>query len=819
MNKEESNKQTTDIGINGLPLKITGIVFWGMVLLGILASWVLIEVHSETLKDKDKLRLQSAALEVNRIFLANTHRDDKQLRLGMEKLLTQIGIEGLALEIEGRKLIFGNMVSSCEAKSSMVSLYRVDGKGGQKSLKNSKLTVCMPDTSKAVSSYRKNVVIFMAILFFSFGVVLQTILKKLLSEPFVQMVDTAKRIFEGQSEKRFNQARADEFGFLGKFINQVLDQQNKKSCELKAALEREQQADIALIEERERAEVTIQFLHEAVITIDQSLCIQTLNKSAEKMLGYSSENVKGRLIGDVVTFVDEQTKKLLDIPLGNCLESKDNGSIKVSCGLRCINGIEIDITISASAIKNYSGKVMGVVVVIQDVGIEREMERKLLYQASHDWLTSLYNRQEFEKRLHQFLQTAKKQRLEHVLCYMDLDRFKIVNDTCGHVAGDELIKQVANLFKLKTRDTDVLARLGGDEFGLILSGCSINKAKNFVERLRRNVEDYRFNWKGKAFEIGVSIGIVAINISTNSTAEVLSSADMACYTAKERGRNAIHVFEATDTDILRRAGEAQWLSKIKDALKEDRFCLYYQPIVPVDKKKQEKLHVEILLRMVDEEGAILSPGVFLPAAERYNLVARIDRWVIQKVFSSISSEMKSHYSNSITSKECLFNINLSGDSIGNLELLDFVKLNLQHYSIPPEVICFEITETAAISDMGNAIKFIEAMRALGCFFALDDFGNGMCSFSYLKVLPVDYLKIDGNFVKSMITKSIDKELVRAVNQVGHVLGMKTIAEFVENDEVRDALEIIGVDYAQGYGIKMPEPLTHLFESMKKFKSA
>ena len=811
MKIEEPNIKHPSIGTAGLPLKITGIVFWGMILLGIIASWILIKNYNETLGDKYNVRLKSAALEVNHLMHME-HGDG--LRHDVEKIFNKYEFESLTLELGTDKLVFGVEKPFCDLHSLFLMLHVLDKETGKQTLNKNKLSVCMPDTSKAVAEYRKNILVFMALLFFSFGLVLQAILKKLLSEPFVQMVDTAKSIFDGKSEKRFNETRDDEFGFLGKFINQALNQQLEKSHEIEEALIRAQQADLALSEEKERAEVTIQSLHEAVITTDQKLHIQSLNKSAENMLGYSIDKVRGLPISDVINFVDDLTGELLNVPIEECLGAEGDDQIRAGCGLRSPNDFIIDITMSASPIKNHSGEVMGVVVVIQDVGIAREMERRLSYQASHDWLTSLYNRQEFERHLGKMLESARMEMREHVLCYLDLDQFKIINDTCGHVAGDELIKQVAHMFMSTTRDSDILARLGGDEFGLLLTYCSIDEAKNVIEQLRSCIENFRFVWEEKTFEIGVSIGVVTINAESESIAELLTSADIACYAAKERGKNNIHVFESTDSEMLRRKGEAQWINRIKEAISEDKFCLYYQQIVPVDLKKNKNNHVEILIRMVDEKGKILSPAAFLPAAERYQLMTDIDKWVIEKLFATISKE--SNYSRIVADQDdpYVFSVNLSGDSIGNQDLLEFVRLKLQEYSIPPEIICFEITETAAISDMANAINFIEAMKALGCLFALDDFGSGMCSFSYLKALPVDYLKIDGSFVKSISSNPIDRELVLAVNQIGHVLNMKTVAEFVEDDEIRKVLDTLGVDYAQGSGIHKPESLDLLFPEEK-----
>ena len=428
---------------------------------------------------------------------------------------------------------------------------------------------------------------------------------------------------------------------------------------------------------------------------------------------------------------------------------------------------------------------------------------QLSYQASHDPLTGLVNRREFEHRGKQLLSTVSADQTEHALCYMDLDQFKVVNDTCGHAAGDEMLRQLSQVLIATLRHKDTLARLGGDEFGVLIEDCSLDNAHRIAKKLLEAIQNYQFTWQGHSFRIGVSIGLVAITKTTLNLTEVLKEADAACYMAKDKGRNRIHVYHIEDSEIAQRHGEMQWVSLINQALEEKRFCLYAQNIAPLDGRCDK--HYEVLIRMTDEKDEIIPPGAFLPAAERYNLISNIDRWVIEHTFSLLAANPN------FLKKIHFVSINLSGQSITDDNFLNFIITQLDESRIKANKICFEITETAAISNLHTAAKFISTLKSKGCQFALDDFGSGLSSFAYLKNLTVDYLKIDGMFVKDIVDNPIDRAMVKSINEIGQVMGMQTIAEFVENDEIKCMLKDIGVNYAQGYGIDKPQPFGELLD--------
>jgi diguanylate cyclase (GGDEF)-like protein len=432
----------------------------------------------------------------------------------------------------------------------------------------------------------------------------------------------------------------------------------------------------------------------------------------------------------------------------------------------------------------------------------REAEATIRHMAFHDSLTDLVNRREFERRVARALDRARERDLTHALLYIDLDQFKVINDTSGHIAGDELLRQLAHVLKKHVREADTLARLGGDEFGALLESCPMNRAYNIAEALRQEIRNFRFVWDGKPFAVGASIGLVMLNSETSSATEALSSADMACYAAKDLGRDRIHVFESGDEELLRRRGEMQWVARINEALAENRFTLYAQEIQPLANGFGN--HAEFLLRMQDDN-EVVPPGAFIPAAERYNLMPAIDRWVIDYAFEYLAAKSRKASANNGVEK---YFINLSGASLGDTGLFDYIRQQIDHFKITPGQIGFEITETAAISNMRVAVEFIDGIRKLGCSFALDDFGSGLCSFSYLKSIPVDCLKIDGCFVRSMKENRMDAAIVQAINEVGHVAGLRTIAEYVEDKSLISDLRSMGVDYAQGYGIAMPKPLNN-----------
>lgn len=436
---------------------------------------------------------------------------------------------------------------------------------------------------------------------------------------------------------------------------------------------------------------------------------------------------------------------------------------------------------------------------------------QLSYQAQHDELTGLVNRREFEQRLERALLLAKQQDLQHVFCYMDLDQFKIVNDTCGHQAGDELLRQISLILSNRVRDADTLARLGGDEFGLLLENCTIDVAIKMVEELRELVQNFRFVHSDKIFRIGVSIGMVSVNKDTLSLGKVMAQADSACYAAKDHGRNRIHVYQAQDDELTKRHGEMEWVSRINQAIEDDRFCLFCQPIIPF-KDFVEKPHIfEILVRKVDEQGKLIPPMAFIPAAERYHLMPLIDRWVIKNTFSIYRDYLNA---NNIKTNH-LFSINLSGVSLGDKYLLEFIKEQFEFYQVSPNNICFEITETAAIVNLTTTIHLINSLKGLGCKFLLDDFGSGMSSFAYLKNLPVDFLKMDGSYVQDITHNEIDLAMVKSIHSIADAMHIKTIAEFVESTEAMQLLKDIGVDYGQGFFLGKPVPLESILKHINQ----
>jgi len=427
----------------------------------------------------------------------------------------------------------------------------------------------------------------------------------------------------------------------------------------------------------------------------------------------------------------------------------------------------------------------------------------LTFKASHDTLTGLTNRLEFERRARHLLATQRSENDFHALCFMDLDQFKVINDTCGHVAGDELLRQIGRVFQATTRQSDTLARLGGDEFGVLMENCTLEQSQRVADSLLEVVRDFHFSWEEQSFRIGISIGLVAITHTMRDITDLMKQADAACYMAKDLGRNRIHVYRPDDTELARRQGEMQWLSQINRALDEDRFCLYAQPIVSLD--GNEKEHFEFLLRMFDEDGKIIPPGAFLPAAERYDLIDKLDAWVVKNAFSLMATHAdffeQVHFAS----------INLSGKSLTSPKFLEFIISEIRKTGIQANKICFEVTETVAISNLSSATTFISILKEIGCYFALDDFGSGLSSFGYLKSLPVDYLKIDGMFVKDIVDDPIDRAMVKSINDVGQVMGMQTIAEFVENDAIKSMLVDIGVNFAQGYGLGKPMPFEDLMK--------
>ncbi|WP_417532196.1 EAL domain-containing protein [Marinobacter lipolyticus] len=431
---------------------------------------------------------------------------------------------------------------------------------------------------------------------------------------------------------------------------------------------------------------------------------------------------------------------------------------------------------------------------------KRLAETTLEHMAYHDSLTDLVNRREFERRVVQALEdTHANDNSRHVLLYLDLDQFKIINDTCGHIAGDHLLKQIAALLSHHIRSDDTLARLGGDEFGILLRGCNEVDAQNVADKLCDEVSDYRFVWQNKPFSISLSIGMVLVNRDYRSAGELLSHADLACYAAKDRGRNNVQLYKSNDVEMLQRQNDMRWTSRIQQALQSDSFCLWQQDMVGLQPNSVDGYQTEFLVRL-KEGGNIIPPGAFIPAAERFGLMTRVDRKVIELAFQYLDRT-------GLGRKDAgTFFINLSGSSFNEPELFLFIRQMAERHKLNPERICFEITETSAIANLNATQRFIQNAKQSGFKFALDDFGAGMSSFSYLKALPVDYLKVDGGFVRNLLDDSIDLGIVDACNRIAHAAGLKTVAEFVENDAIKTRLVELGLDYAQGFGISKPKPL-------------
>jgi diguanylate cyclase (GGDEF)-like protein/PAS domain S-box-containing protein len=543
----------------------------------------------------------------------------------------------------------------------------------------------------------------------------------------------------------------------------------------------------------------VEYSPSAVYITDLDGNIEYINPKFTEITGYSSEEVIGenpRILNSGEIPEEIYTDMWETITSGKDWKGEFRNRKKDGSLYWARNAI--------SCVKNREGKVTHYIALQEDATHEYELSEQLSFQASHDTLTRLINRREFERRAERLVSSVKQDISEHALCYMDLDQFKVVNDTCGHAAGDEMLRQLSTVLMNSVRHRDTLARLGGDEFGVLMEHCSLDDAHRVATTLLKVIQDYQFSWEGHTFKVGVSMGLVPITPTTTNLSELIRDADSACYMAKDKGRNRIHVYHAEDSEIAKRHGEMQWVERIYNALENDQFCLYAQTIAPLDNSTD--VHYELLVRMIENTGVIVPPNAFLPAAERYNLISKIDHWVIEKTFSLFKENPE------FLNKINFCSINLSGQSLTDSNILDLIISQLENSGIESKKICFEITETAAISNLNSAMKFIAILKDLDCQFALDDFGSGLSSFAYLKNLPVDYLKIDGMFVKDIADDPIDHAMVKSINEIGHVMGMKTIAEFVENDMIKGMLKEIGVNYAQGYGVGKPEPINILLEN-------
>jgi diguanylate cyclase (GGDEF)-like protein len=526
-----------------------------------------------------------------------------------------------------------------------------------------------------------------------------------------------------------------------------------------------------------------------------------MNLAAESLIGTNRDDAAGHRVGELFSLIDDADRRPLGDPVERCLAMRR----RVNMGRRAVmvssdGEHEHSVEITASPIRGPNNTISGTVVVLHDVSELRGLTRKMSYQATHDPLTGLVNRREFERRLDEAMDSAHAEEAVHIVFYMDLDRFKAVNDSCGHLAGDSMLREVAVLIKDQVRDSDFVGRIGGDEFGALLIGCPIEKARQIATDICNVVADYRFVWKDKIFNIGISVGLVEVSHASGTLQDVMSAADSACYMAKQQGRGKVHVYSARDEAIARERGDIQWLRQLQAALHEDLFELATQPIIAMSGRVESGPAVEVLIRINDGQSRTKNSAEFLRPAERYQMMPQIDRWVINASLAAISSgeiKLPAH-------RSCA--INLSSQTLGDEAFLGFVVDALDRSGVAPSSICFEVTETAILSNVQHSQRFIEVLHGIGCEFSLDDFGSGLGSFSSLKHLPIDYLKIDGTYTRNLQSDLVNQEMVAAMIKLARTMQFRVVAEQVEHQEDFDWLRDIGVDFVQGHFVEAPVTL-------------
>jgi diguanylate cyclase (GGDEF)-like protein/PAS domain S-box-containing protein len=554
---------------------------------------------------------------------------------------------------------------------------------------------------------------------------------------------------------------------------------------------------------RPRSMVTLDAMGESVMTVDNEGRIDYINHSAETLLGQRFDQVIGKSFPEIASLVDETDRRSLGDPVRKALTAGG----RVTMGRRAVlvptsGAAEHSVELSVTPLLSESRETLGLVLVLHDTSELRGFTRQMTYQASHDALTGLVNRREFERRLQEAMDLAQTGNAAHALCYLDLDRFKVVNDTCGHTAGDNMLREVASIIKEAVRDSDTAGRIGGDEFALLLVGCPLEKARQIADDVVRAVNDYRFVWKDKIFNIGVSIGLVEIGRGGGAIEDIMGSADSACYVAKKQGGVHVHVYSAREEANARHSGEIHWLQKLQGALRDNKFELYYQPIVHARSGGLRGPALEVFVRLVAENGQPgPPPAEFIRAAERYRLMPHVDRWVVQAVLSALGrGGMKLPEGRSVA-------INIAGQTLGDAEFLEFVVECFDHTGATPSDICFEVTESSVVANLDHARRFIAVLHGMGCEFALDDFGSGLSSFSTLKTLPMDYLKIDGSFIRNLAADTVNQAMVSAMIELSRSLNFRIVAEQVEDQLSLDTVKSMGIDFVQGFIIGRPQPLS------------
>lgn len=775
-----------------LSTKVTVIVFWGLIVVGVLVTLFLVNEKRESSLYERHREADAHAFEFQRLLIDNDgdfaraaaafrerHRLDAR-----QRIVRVHGQKGELLEI-GR-------IDDAGKGDVVTRRIPVPGADGSEEYR---LEIVFPPLDAEIHAERTRLLLTLGMLLLVMGFFLKYVLEHVLTRPIMKMAEIANRISEGDSELRFDDTRDDEFGRLANFMNVAV-------ARLKSAQEEAQNA-------LELAQVTLESIADGVITTDARGRIRFVNPVAERFLGKPAEALRGRRLCECLHLIDEYNREEVTLPLEECLRHRRVIDGDSHYSLMPGDGRRISVVYSIAPIHGNGEAVHGAVMIMHDISEEKALQEELSFQASHDPLTGFYNRREFDRELQRCLERAQRDGVRHTLCYIDLDQFKVINDTCGHAAGDDFLRGLAAHLVQKVRRADFLARLGGDEFAIILNFCPLEQAERVAEGLLEAIQSYRFHWNGKVFQASASIGLAPIE-GEGTSQEVLAAADMACYAAKEAGRNRVMLYRSDDEQLLRRRSEMAMLTRIREALANGRFELFLQPIVPADTPGRRE-HYEVLVRMRDEEGDLVSPGCFIPAAERYQLMSEIDRWVIEAALSLLARVGKARPGTG-------FSINLSGQSMGSEDLECFVRECIDRHGVDPARITFEITETAAINNLAKAKRFIGEIRRLGCRFALDDFGTGVSSYAYLKGLAVDFLKIDGSFIRNIDTDPVDRVMVRSVNEVAHALGIRTIAEFVENESALVALRALGVDFVQGYLVAPPRPASELFRAQGRTAS-
>ena len=617
----------------------------------------------------------------------------------------------------------------------------------------------------------------------------KTVAKRLAGQSVPQRLEI--QLINGNESGLWVEAQSSNVEFQGQnaILTVARDVSHRKSLE------------VSLSRSKRQAQYTLESISEGVITTDNDGRIDYMNRAAEALIGTNRDDAAGHRIGELFKLVDDADRRPLGDPVERCLAMRR----RVNMGRRAVlvtndGEHEHSVEITASPVRGPGSSVAGSVVVIHDVSELRGLTRQMSYQATHDPLTGLINRREFERRLDEAMDTAHAEEAVHMLFYMDLDRFKAVNDSCGHLAGDNMLREVAALIKEEVRDSDFVGRLGGDEFGALLIGCPIDKARQIAADICNAIAEYRFVWKDKIFNIGISIGLVEISHVSGSLQDVMSAADSACYVAKQQGRGKVHVYSARDEAVARERGDIQWLRELQTALHEDSFELAVQPILSMTPGVTSGPAVEVLIRLPDERGRAGTSAEFLRPAERYQLMPQIDRWVINAALAALANgEIKLPGHRSVA-------INISGQTLGDEAFLGFVVDALDRTGVVPTAICFEVTEQAILSNVQHAQRFIEVLHGIGCEFSLDDFGSGLGSFSSLKHLPIDYLKIDGTYTRNLQSDLVNQEMVAAMIKLARTMQFRVVAEQVEHQEDFDWLRDVGVDFVQGNFVDAPATL-------------